>query len=219
MNHSNQTFYYHDFKKISYVVWQRILPDLLNYHSLISDFEFVDEMNVKYKQIKTYLDHSGILPDVAKEQSIKDTISLLKDQLKEIKNLNSNSNISKLRIKEIESEIKKNEEELEFFNLCIKNNPCLFKGKANDQQYFSSRKKALIVQEKMIINLVDELNFSKKLSLRKIKAIENRINKLVNINNFDLNKLYRYIKPHIDIILSSSDNGYEFLQKNLFLDY
>ncbi len=219
MKKTNQPFYYHDFKKISYVVWQRILPDLLNYHSLLSDFEWVDEMDEKYMQIKTYLDHSGILPDEAKEESIKDTIKLLQEQLKEVKSLNSNSDISKARIKELENEIAKNKDELEFFNKYIKNNPCLFKGKANGQQYFSSRKKALIVQEKMVLNLVDELKFSKKMSSKKIKSIEERINRLVDIKNFDLKKLYRYIKPYIDVILTTPDSGYEFLQKNLFLDY
>lgn len=215
----NKIYFYHDFKKISYVVWKRILQDLLNYHMIKSDLEWAESMNDKYMQIKTYIDHNGILPDSAKEQSLIDTIDLLKKQIEELKSLNSLSSTSKSRIKQLEEELKKNEDELIFFNKYIKDNICIYKNKVTEQQFFSKRKTALIIQEKMVLNLVDDINFSKTITIKKINTLTKRIKKQIPFDNFDIELLYKYIKQYIDVILTTDDNGYDFLQKNLFLDY
>lgn len=211
--------FYHDFKKISLVVWKRILQDLLNYHAIVNDLEWMESLEKEYTELKVYLKYNGLLPDEAKEMSLIETISLIKEQIKELEDLNSNTDISKKRINDLKNDLIKNEDELLFFNTYIKNNRFIYNNNLSSNQMFEKRKKALLIHEKSLINLIDEANYSKRSLLRKKEQLKKRVSNAVVFDSFNFDKLYVYIKPYIDIIISTPDNGYDYLQKNLYLDY
>ncbi len=220
MNYQTNTIYfYHDFKKINFITWKRILQDLLDYHMIASDLEWVDNLHDVYIEIKTYMDKNGILPDEAKEQALNDNIDLIKTQIQELEALGNHTKMSQKKIRELTEELTKNQEELDFYNKYIKNNRFVFKKDKKGQQFFNKRKTALEIQEKMILNLYDDISFSKKHTMRKLERIGKRIAEEVQIKDFDIVSLYKYIKPYVNVIMTTPDYGYDFLQKNLFLDY
>ncbi len=183
------------------------------------DLDWVNELHDAYIEIKTYIDKNGILPDEAKEQALIDNVHLIKTQIKELEELGNNTKLSQKKILELGEELKKNEDELDFYNKYIKNNRFVFKGDKKGQQFFAKRRTALEIQEKMILNLYDDISFSKKHILRKLDRIAKRIEMEIDFPNFDVISLYKYIKPYVDIIMREEDFGYSFLQKNLYLDY
>lgn len=219
MNNTEKIYFYHDFKKISLVVWKRIIQDVLSYHMIVSDLKWVEQMQDTYKELKLYIDKNGILPNEAKEEALIDTIKMLKDQINQIKDLNANTSISKEKLEALNKELLWNEKEYEFYLRYIKYNRFVYKQKKQGPQFFNKRKTALVIQEKMLLNLLDEISFSKKRAAKKIIQLKSRISAQVGFSSFDLESLYKYINPYIDDILKSDDFAYDFLQKNLFLDY
>ncbi len=182
------------------------------------DLDWVNTLHDTYIEIKTYIEKNGLLPDEAKEQALIENISLIKTQMNEIEALGNQSKISRNKLKELDEELKKNEDELDFYNKYIKHNRFVFKGDKKGQQFFAKRRTALEIQEKMVLNLYDDISFSKKHVLRKLDRIAKRIEMEIDFPNFDVISLYKYIKPYVDIIMSEEDFGYDFLQKNLYLD-
>ena len=71
----------------------------------------------------------------------------------------------------------------------------------------------------MLSDLMDEMDISRKSSIRKINDIIKNTERIVNFPSFDFIKMYEYVCPYMEKIITTPDYGYDFLVKNLYLDY
>lgn len=212
-------FYYHDFKKISFTSWTRILQDLLDYHMISSDLSWVTDLQNMYMEIKIYIEKNGILPDAIKENTLKENIAFLTSQKEELLHLGNQTEMSHTKIASLDKEIQAYQEELDFYEKYIKNNRFVYKKNKSGNQYYDERKQSLKIESHMLQDLLDDISFSEKNTLRKLNNIGERIKQEVGFENFDMVSLYLYTRPYIDIIMHTEDYGYEFLMTNLYSDY
>ncbi len=220
MNRSSSTpFYYHDFKKISFLSWTRILQDVIDYHMISADLSWVQDLQQIYQEVKIYIEKNGILPDAIKEATLNENIAFLTAQKEELLSLGNQTSMSHSKIKSLDKEIQNYQEELAFYQKYIKNNRFVYQHNKSGNQYYDKRKKSLHIQSHMLLDLLDDISFSEKNTLRKLDAIAARVKKEVGFENFDMMALYWYTQPYLDLIMHSDDYGYHFLMTNLYSDY
>ncbi len=155
-----------------------------------ADLSWVQDLQQIYQEVKIYIEKNGILPDAIKEATLKENIAFLTAQREELLSLGNQTAMSHAKIKSLDKEIQNYQEELVFYQKYIKNNRFVYQHNKSGNQYYDKRKKSLHLQSHMLLDLLDDISFSEKNTLRKLDAIAARVKKEVGFENFDMMALY-----------------------------
>lgn len=184
---------------------------------LNTDIKWIEKTQTTKKQLSLYLKNKGDIPEEIQEENLNNTIKLIQKQIDEIELLEDKKELSIKKVKSLKKELQEAQEELLFHLKYFKKNKYKIFDKVN--QDFKKRKKYLKIQKIMLSDLMDEMDISRKSSIRKINDIIKNTERIVNFPSFDFIKMYEYVCPYMEKIITTPDYGYDFLVKNLYLDY
>lgn len=213
------------FNSLSFRQWYEIVQYIVNYDIILSNLERLDNLLEKKRQLKVFLDSKGIIP-----QEYLPIIAELNKKYLELTNIQSEISIGYLELSDrIKNEKLANVLQEELKNQMINKdnlkaakehvlyfrNPYFIDG---DNQYFDQRRKALKIEYKNLNYSIRKIKPHVKKYKKKLDLYESQVKKILFTPNFDFDKLFKFVRPFINDIISSNDLYYIELVNISILD-